>query len=123
MPAIGGYAMERGFLLGAVAAIVLCCGPQARAEHPACPPPAATAGRIVSVRGVLEEQGRVARLLVGGRCMVTLLPDAADDREDPSASPLREWNCVEGRIVMMKGRYHVLSSQTEWLEPINFSCR
>jgi hypothetical protein len=114
--------MGRAFLLGAVAAIVLCRFPEAKAERPACTPPAAV-GQIVAVRGVLEETGRVARIVVGGRCVVTLLPDAPDDREDPTASPLREWNCTEGRIVMMNGRYHVLSSRTEWLEPINFSCR
>jgi hypothetical protein len=115
--------MGRAVLSGAAVVIALSCAPDARAdEHPACTPPVAAAGQIVAVRGVLEEDGRVARMLVGGRCMVTLLPDAADDREDPSASPLQEWHCVEGRIVMMKGRYHVLSSQTEWLEPINFSC-
>jgi hypothetical protein len=114
--------MRRAVLLGAIAAIVLFRSPEAKAERPACPPPAA-AGQIVAVRGVLEAAGRVARIVVGGRCVVMLLPDAADDREDPSASPLQEWNCAEGRIVIVKGRYHVLSSQTEWLEPINFSCR
>jgi hypothetical protein len=121
-PAIGGSTMERAFLLAA-AAISLCCGSEAKAEHPVCAPPAAASGQIVAVRGVLEAEGRVARIVVGGRCMLILLPDAADESEDPSASPLREWNCEEGRIVMMKGRFHVLSMQTEWLEPINFSCR
>jgi hypothetical protein len=115
--------MMRVLSTGAIAAVVLCFGSEAKAEHPACTPPVAAAGQIVSVRGVLEEEGRVARLVVAGRCMVTLLPNAADDRENPSASPLQEWNCAGGRIVMIKGRYHVLSSQTEWLEPINFSCR